>query len=764
MTVGQSKTRLDAEEKVTGKAIYTMDIKLPGMVYGKVLRSPLAHATIAKVDASKARGLRNVVAVLTRDDLSELDYYFGWQIRDQPLVAIDKVRYEGDIVAAAVAVYEETAEEALSLIEVEYEELPKVFTVDEALARGAPLVHETLKEKRLPQYGVGATGSYHEGTNICYHFKYERGDIEQGFREADHVFEDIFHFPRCQHYSLEPYVSIAEFKGDTLTVWSSTQVPFAVQLELSKAFHLPLSKVRVIVPHVGAGYGCKCIKPEPLAAALARKAKGLPVKLGYSVEEAFKTLSQHEAKVRIKTGTKKDGTFVARECEVFLNTGAYADAGPLVNDKAGYRAHGPYRIPHVRTNAYAVYTNTVPAGPFRGFGGTQVAWAYESQMDIIAKKLNIDALELRLKNLLERGEEFAPGDTPIDSDLKKGLKLVAEAIGWHMKTTARNRGKGLSCTLKDGGGPGKPASASVKIVTDGSIVLSFGTVEIGQGIKTALSQVVAEELEVPLGHIEVAQVDTSSSPFDLGAVSSSSVALSGLAVQRAAQDAKAQLLQIAAIALGVQVKQLTLKNGHIYCDGDQSISVREALLRYFGPTGGEIVGRGVYKGANKPEAPLGMACSFWEDGIAGAEVEVDEETGEIKILKYVSLTDAGKMINPILCRGQEEGAAMFGIGHTLFEEMVYHDGRLVNPNPRDYRIPNFRDMPEDFESKILEGGGGPGPYGAKGMGESGILPVASAVANAVWNAVGVRIKTLPLTGEKVWRALIAKQKVIDEVE
>ena len=593
------------------------------------------------------------------------------------------------------------------------------------------------------------------GTNVCYHFNYKRGDVREGFKTSAYVFEDTFTFPRVHHYSMEPHATVAHVEGDRITLWAGSQDPFTLQEHIAEIFHVPLNKVRVIVPYVGGGYGGKLAdKVEPLAAVLSLKSRR-PVRLALSVEESFKTVTRHPARYRVKTGVAKDGRLLARECEIYMNTGAYADAGPRVTQKAGYRAVGPYKIPHVKTDAYTVYTNTVPAGAFRGFGTLQVTWAYESQMDIIAHKLGIDPLELRLKNLLKKGELYTPGDTPVDCDLKEGLLRAAQAIGWKQKTRKPNWGKGLSCCMKDGGGTYKVASAAVKMNFDGSIVLLTGTVEIGQGARTALSQVVAEELGVSLDRITVAQLDTDVTPYDSSTNASSSMVVMGLAVQRAAQDLKQQLFREAARRLNTGTRQLASKNGKIVNAKGRALSYEELITGRFEAKAGELVGRGTYKDKKSKRAVLGSPTTFWEVSWGGAEVEVDPETGEIKVHKYVSIADVGKAIHPTQCIGQDEGAVMFAIGHTLFEDMIYKDGQLLNPNLIDYRVPSFGDLPEEFETLLIENRNGPGPYGSKGMGEGGLLPVASAIANAVYNAVGVRLYDLPLVPERVWRAIKA---------
>lgn len=756
--VGISIRRIDGTEKVAGQALYTGDLRLPGMAIAKVLRSPVAHARIRGIDATKARAVPGVLAVLTRDNLNVASNAFGAYVRDQQILATERVRYVGDMVAAVAAIDDAVAAEAVKLIEVDYDELPAVYSVEEALADEAPLVHEKLENRKDPGYGRGGTHIVHERSNICFHFRHERGDVESGFREADQIFEDSFYFPSAQHYPMEPHICVAQFEGDVLTVWSATQSPFPVRQELARVFGLPFSAVRVIVPYVGGGYGAKSgIKTEGIAACLSRMI-GRPVKLAFGADETFKTICQPRAKITLKTGVKKDGTFVARRCDVYLNGGAYANSGPSVTEKAGYRAHGPYRIPHVLTNAYSVYTNTVPAGAFRGFGGPQVAFAYESHIDMIAERLGVDPFELRMKNLLDQGENFSPGDTPIDCDLKAGLKNVAQAIGWDARPNGQKNsgskkiGIGIATAMKDGGGTNKPANAAVTIFNDGSVLLSTGSVEIGQGMRTAFLQVVAEELSVPLEKVRVAALDTHYTPFDKGTNASSATSIMGQAVQKAARDARRQFLEAASAVLKAPVGEVGLENG-LAVYGQQKVSFREIMQRYFRDSEGEIWGRGYFKVGKDENVPLGYPSPFWEIGLGAAEVEVDTETGEVKVLRYVSLTDAGKMIHPLQCHAQDEGAAVFGLGQALFEDLVYQGGELINGSLIDYRLPRFDDVPPAFKTFIMEGGGGPGPYGAKGMGEGGILPVAPAVANAVFAAVGKRLQAVPLTPGIVWEAI-----------
>jgi CO/xanthine dehydrogenase Mo-binding subunit len=754
--VGRAAARLDGADKVTGKAIYTVDVRLPGMAHGKILRSPYAHARVQRIDGRKAEALPGVYAVITRDDQRGRGM-FGAAYKDQTIVAIDKVRYVGDPVAAVAAVDETTAEEALSLIDVEYEELKAVTSIEEALAPGAPLVHDASFS------GGEMMGQRYEapkefaGSNLCYRFSYGKGDVEKGFKKADHIFEDTFRFPRVQHFSMEPHATVADVDGSHITLWAATQEPFTLREHLAEIFRLPLNKIRIIVPYLGGAYGGKlAVKTEPLAVALSWKAKR-PVRLAHSIEESFKTVTRHPARVQIKTGVSKDGKLVARQCVIHMETGAYADAGPRVTQKAGYRCFGPYRVPHMKTDAYTVYTNTVPAGAYRGFGTLQVTWAYESHMDIIAEKMGIDPLEFRLKNLLKKGELYTPGDTPVDCDLKEGLLRAAEAIGWgkHSKT---NRGKGLDCCMKDGGGTYKVASAAVKMNSDGSIILLTGTVEIGQGALTALSQVVAEELGVPLSSVTVAQLDTDVTPYDVNTNASSSTVVMGLSVQRAARDLKRQLLRYGAKVLKVRADRLALRHGRIEGLKGQAISFEALMHQVFSSRGGEVIGRGAYQDIKSKKAALGSPTTFWEISWGGAIVDVDRDTGEVKLVKYVSLADVGQAIHPVLCEGQDEGGVMNALGHSLLEEMVYRDGQLLNPNLVDYRVPTFNDLPASFETILVENHNGPGPFGAKGTGEGGLLPVAPAIGNALYRATGVRLYHLPLTPERVWYALQAKNR------
>jgi CO/xanthine dehydrogenase Mo-binding subunit len=744
--------RLDADTKARGTAEYTADILLPGMLHAKVLRSPHAHARLVTIDASRASALEGVHAVATRDDLIGLDPFHGF-IRDQPVLAIDRVRYVGDVVAAVAAVDEETALRALELIEVTYDPLPAVATIEQALADGAPELFETAPPATLPPHGTGASARFRPRPNVSYELSYESGPTA-AWSDCEHVFEDSFVFSRMNHFHLEPFVSLARVEGEQIEVWSSTQAPFRLRRELARIFAQPENRIRVHVTHVGGAFGAKSgCRTEPIAILLARLAKR-PVRFCLTVEEGFLTLSQHEAVMRLRTGVTSDGTLVARECELLLNAGAYTDASPPVVDKAGYRVIGPYRWRHVRSTSACVITNTTPAGAFRGFGGAQAAWASESQVDMIARRLGIDPYDLRSRNLKGLGERYAPGDTALDSDLLRGLDVVAKRIGYRRRRRRPSRGMGLAVGVNDAGGVNKPASARVKVTTSGDVFLQCGTVEMGQGAHTALRQMAAEILSVPLERVAFTPIDTDSTPFDQGTFASSSTVVMGQAVADACERVKIAVLELAAGQLGTTPDELALRDWTVH-RGDEVHPLEAMIVRHYGGGGFEIAAEGFSKASRSNDAPFGAACPCWEVSWAAAEVEVDRETGQVQVLQLIVSGDAGRAIHHQACRGQLEGAAMMGLGQALFEEMRYDGPTLINGEALDYRVPMAGDLPDRFVSITQEQGHGPGPFGAKGMGEAGILPVAAAIANAVDDAVGARVTVLPLTPERVLAAIDA---------
>lgn len=514
-------------------------------------------------------------------------------------------------------------------------------------------------------------------------------------------------------------------------------------------FGFPHSRVEVVVPYVGGAFGGKSyFKIEPMVVAIARKTQGRPVRVAQSVDESMLTIRRHSAKCRIKTGVKRDGTIVAREAHVILDTGAYADNGPRVAKRAANRIHGPYRIEHCKIAVLAVYTNTVPAGSMRSIGGPQTIWPLECHTDTIARKLGIDPLEFRLKNLLRPGEELRSGSKAMDADLAVGTKKAAESIGWGQRQLEPGRGLGLAVGVTDS--EAMPVSvALVRLLADGSVMVMAGSTEVGQGARTILSQIAAQELDVHVEHVTMQGTNTSFTPFDRSTGASRSTTVMGNAVRAATRDLRQQLVAAAAQALKVEAEKLTLKDGEVI-SGDKRVGYGRIVGLYFGMAGGELIGRGYIRPGGGMDKQLPI---FWETGMGAAEVSVDAETGSVTLSKYVSVADVGKAINPLQCESQDEGAAIQGLGHTMFESLVYENGQLLNPGLIDYRVPSMTDLPDVFESMLVENGDGPGPYGAKGMGESGIVSIAPAVGNAIAQATGVRIRELPLTPERVWRAL-----------
>ena len=764
-TIGKSVRRLDYESKVTGGARYLADMSVPGMCHGKILRSPYAHARIKRIDVSKALKVAGVMAVLTRDDILHdegIEPYYGPVFKDQTIVAVEKVRHVGDPVAAVAALTADAAEEALGLIEVDYEELPAVLDVHESLKPGATLVHDSIK---LPASGFADLAEIKpvEGTNICTHFKLNRGDIGRGFNEADQIFEDTFTLPATQHCFLETHACIASVEpGGRITVWATTQNPFVVRTQLANIFKVPVSKVRVIVPYIGGGYGGKVYpKVEPITVALAQKA-GRPVRVVLSREEVFYTITKHAAVIRMKTGVKNDGTLVARECEIHLDTGAYAEIGPRVAKKSGYTAAGPYRIPNLKIDSYSVYTNKPPAGAFRGFGVSQSAWAVESQMDIIAAALKMDPLELRLKNGYVDGDRFVTEEKLTGVGLEQCLNEVAKSIGWNEKKFKGSnvqkfnggnikRGKGLACMIKATITP-SISCAVVKLNEDASLSIYTGTVEMGQGSETVMAQIAGHELGIPLSQVQVLGVDTDVVPYDLTTSSSRSTFHMGKAVQLAAQHILQQLKETVAKEYGVPEDKISFADGKIRLPETQ-LDYAEVMFKRFGMQGGTLIGEGQVKTSTKDEYGEKSTSSFWFLAAGAAEVEVDIDTGKFKLIKYATAVDVGKALNPLGCRQQLAGAAITGIGQAMFEEIAYDNGQLINPNLVDYVLPSLGDMPTVIDSIAIEIPHRNGPFGAKGIGESALIPVAPAIANAIFDAVGVRIKDLPIKAEKIYLGL-----------
>jgi CO/xanthine dehydrogenase Mo-binding subunit len=747
---------IDSLERVTGRVPYTIDIDVPGMLHAKLLRSVMPHARIRAIDVSRARTLPGVVTVVTGADLAartDIQPWFGPVFRDQPILAIGKVRYVGEPVAAVAAVDLDVAREAIDLIEVEYEELRAVFTVEDALAEGAPLVHE--EPPRIGQTFADLIIDTKGGTNVCNHFKLRKGDVAEGFAQADEIFDDVFTSPPVQHVPLETHACVADVRDGRVTVWAGAQIPFSVRSQLAEIFRLPQTRVRVIVPTLGGGYGAKCYpKIEPVTAVLSLVARK-PVRLHLSREEEFVTITKHGVRIRMRTGVKLDGTITARQSECHFNTGAYGDIGPRLIKNGGYGTGGPHHIRNVSVDSYAVYTNIVPAGAFRGYGVSQAAWAYETQMDMIAEKLGIDPLELRMRNLLVDGQAVMTGEPMIDAHFRELLGRAATWIGWDpgaapIRNGSKVRAKGLSCIIKGTVTP-STSTASAKLNEDASLDVLTSSVEMGQGMHASLALMASQRLGVPVDSVSVSCPDTDVTPYDQQTSSSRTTHAMGTAVIGAVDEIRDQLVALAANRLEITPTDLELDGGAVRVKGspDRSVGFDE-LVR--GSRSGNLLGSSTFRseGGLDPETGQGIGSVHWHQAAGAAEVEIDLETGKVDVLRYHAGVYAGRIINPVQAELQTEGNVAFGLGQALFEEMVFDSGQLQNGNLGDYMIASIEDMPPDLNTDVLEH---LEANEIHGIGETSLPPVMPAVGNAVYHAAGVRITDLPITPEKVLRAL-----------
>lgn len=726
--VGESVPMLDSVARVTGAVEYMINLRLPNMLVGKIVRSQSPHAKLLNVDVTNALQVPGVIAILTGEDLGENAFY-GAAIKDQGVVAVDRVRYVGEPIAAIAAESLDAAEEAALLIDIEYEELSSVFDAEEALHDGAPVLHEKF------------------ANNIFKHAKLRHGDMQAAFAEADEIFEDTFTSPVAQQVSLEPHVSAAQWDGERLTIWTAAQAPFMVRRSLAGILDIAAESVRVIVPPLGGGYGGKGhIRIEPLVAAMARKVNGRPVKFVLSRAEEFVTVTKHAASITLKTGVRRDGTFTARQVTIYWNGGAYADASPMLVPAGMVRAVGPYRIPAVHVDSYGVYTNLPPAGAYRGAMSSQTTWAYESQMDIIARKMGWDPLEFRMKNMFVSGDHFATGEELHDVHFVKCLESSAKALGGKVEGDKKYIGRGYGVMMKSTIATSK-SQAKLQLMDDGTVTLFTSTVEMGQGGHTTMAQITAENLGVPLSSIKIVGPDTFVTPFDSTTSASRSTSMMGNAVIAACDSMKQKLLELAAPLLETPPEQLHTENGVVIAD-ETSISFGDILKRN---NLSELDEAGEYSTSFgiDPETGQGISTPHWHQGAGAAEVEVDTETGRVTVLRYTAASFAGRVVNPKMAQLQNDGNVIFGLGPTMMEQIVYDGGQPTNPNLADYAIPSIRDIPTELVSVCIESDSGE----MHGIGEMTLPPVAPAIANAIEDAVGVRIKDLPITAEKVLRAL-----------
>ncbi|RFU94994.1 xanthine dehydrogenase family protein molybdopterin-binding subunit [Sphaerochaeta halotolerans] len=771
--VGKSALRKDVGDKLTGKAMYVSDMKLPGMLYAQVKKSPHARARIVHIDTAKAEALPGVRAVLTGDDLS---YRIGLYIVDKNILAKGEVRHYGEAVAAVAATSLEIARKAVDLIEVEYEVMQPVLNHMDAMKEDAVLVHPDLGSYEYLESSFTPVPN----TNIANWTKLRKGDVEKGFKESAYIVEREYDNPSVQHVPMETHVAIVQWgPRDTVTIWTSAQSPFTVRNLFCHTFSLPLGKVRVIVPAVGGGFGGKAgIHLEPLVACLSRKAGGLPVKFQATREEEFSLLPCRSALTyRIKTGVSLEGKILAQKMEMFWDAGAYADYAVNVTRASGYSASGPYEIPNAWVDAYTVYTNKPYGTAYRGFGHVEFHWGVERHMDLIAKIIGIDPLEFRKKNALRPGSITLTGEkiTAHTGNVIACMDAVAKSIKYGKLTAAEKRreaetgkkiGKGIALLQKAPAMPSNTATAAViKMNSDASVTVNIGLTEIGQGSTTALAQIVAERLGFDLDKVYVKlEKDTESDPYDWQTVASKGLLMSGNACILACEDMLRKGYAVASHILKAGVEDLAHDGERIYVkhDEENSISWQKIAVGYAYPDGesigGPLIGVGSYiaQGLSNLDKQTGQGkpALDWTFGAHGIICEVDPVTGEYAVRKIASAFDVGKVVNPSLLRGQIVGGMLQGLGTAVCEGYIYDEaGHLLNPSFTDNKIPTSRDLPMEIETIAVESSQIDGPYGARGVAEHPMISVAPALGNAIQSAVDADLLHMPIRAEDVWRAM-----------
>ncbi len=753
--VGTRVPMLDAAQKAKGTALFTDDIVLPGMLHGKILRSPVPHAKIRHIDTARAEKLPGVKGVVTGRDIPDRQYGIVPKAKDEYALAKDKVRYIGDDVAAVCAVDPEIAEEALALITVEYEQLPAVFDPLEAKKQGAPLIHDGVQN------------------NTSFFIRKEFGDVEKAFGECDHIFEHCFYSQAVNHAPLEPHAALAQFDplNGELTVWSSTQIPYVLRGNLSNTLQLAESKVRIIKPKVGGGFGQKIdMFAKDFCAAWFAIHLGKPVKFVYEREEIFtSTRQRHPMYITVKTGVKKDGRILAQKFEAFADGGAYNSTAPTMIALSCFFLMIPYRVPNLIYEGSHVYTNKPVGGAMRGHGIPQARFAVERQLDIIADQIGVDPAEIRIKNSIQAGAPHPAGFVINTCGFSESVKEAAAAIGWAEKRGKLPLGRGVGLA-----GASFPSGVSnmshissgavVQLGRDGAVNVLTGAADIGQGAETVIGQIVAEELGVPIEDIRITAADTGITPLDPGTFGSGVTVRAGNAARLAAISAKQKLFDFVADKLEANAADLVAKDRKIFVKGtpDKGFTLAEALKGYqYADLPMPIVGRGSWMAPASEPTTL-----FKEDGnfapnysfmTQAAEVDVDLHTGKVTLLKMVTAHDCGRPINPMLVEGQLEGSVVGGMGQALYEDVIVENGQVMNPSFLDYGFPTFLEMPE-IEAIEVATDDPIGPFGAKEAGEGTQLSPAPAIVNAVFDAIGVDFMTLPITPEKILAALEEKMK------
>ena len=738
--IGRSHERVGARDRVTGALRYTADLSFDDALHVKLVYVGGARSRIRKIDGAEALRIPGVACVLVADDLPQPIARFGPAFSDRPILATGETKFFGEPVAAVVADTKDAAEAAAALVQVDAEPLAAVLSVEDALDQASPLVQDPSLRPKDPL----------ANTNVLREWTFGWGNTADV--AAHLIVEHEYRFPMVTHFAIEPHVFIAAPEGDGVTLWTPTQHPFVLQRVVAAALKWPIARVRIVAPDPGGGFGGKgWPKFEPLLAVLALRL-GRPVRLVLTLEETFQQARRTSARIHAKTSFDRDGHIIAQELNTDFLIGAYADIGVRVVSKASYAACGPYRTHNAKVTARALLSHTTPSTAFRGFGTPQASWAVESQLTEAAGILGIDPVEIRRRNLPRKGEAFIPNDTPADGDWAAALASAERSIDWHTPL-AKNRGRGIALGLKSS----STASASLAIVRlhyDASVSVLSATSDMGQGARTVLAQIAGKELGVTPDRVVITMGDTSIVPYDSSTSASRSTVFMGNAVLKACVEIRRKLQALCAKALEVEESAIEVVPGEVKTPKG-TMSYAEVMQAGLGPPRGEIIGIGEERGGGyRPEHPLGGCPEFWEFMCTAVEVEVDPQTGMVDVTRLVLASDVGKALNPTQVEAQDEGAAVMGVGHSLMEELILDSsGRIVNLGAMDYRIPTIQDIPRDLHSVLIENEDGPGPYGAKGAGEGGILGIAGAIGAAVNQAVGVQIRDLPLTPERIWRAI-----------
>lgn len=738
--VGADISRLGGVERVTGTQEFIADMDLQGMAHVKLVTLDVGRAKILNIDDSAARALPGVIDVITPAELPQPMPRFGPAYKDRPVIAVGETRFHGEPVAAVLAESRDIAAYAASLVVVDYEVLPAVTTIDAALAENAPMVQGDLRDRALSK------------TNVMKDMDWAWGDVDVA--EADLVIENTYTFPMVTHFAIEPHGFVVDASGPRLKIWSPVQHPFLLQKIMAGLFDLPLSDVQVLSHDPGGGFGGKQMpKFEPLLAFASRRI-GRPCRLVLTLEETFQAVRRAGAKVHVRSGFTKDGDLVFHDIDSSFLAGAYADISERVTTKGNYLACGPYRVPNARIRAKGVFSNTPPSTAFRGFGTPQVNWAIESQINEAARQLGMDGFAIRMRNVSDKGDPVVPGDEPADGHWLQSVQKAADMLGWD-QTKIDDRGRGIAVGIKAGATTGL-SNSTVRLLADGSILVYAGTSDMGQGARTIFAQIAADALGAPYERVSVIMGDTDQVPFDLQTSASRSTVFMGTAIARACADIQTQVIELACDTLGLTEADVKIADGQVQLPAGPE-PIFDFVQRSLGKWSGELIGHGRMMKPTDPEHPLGGTPAFFEFNCTAFEVSVDEKTGEVTIHKHVTVGDVGKALNPLQVEMQDEGAAIMGLGHALYEQILVDEtGRIQNLGAIDYRIVTSKDMPEALRTGMIENADGPGPQGAKGVSEGAILCTAPALAAAITDATGVIIRDLPMTPERVWRALQSK--------